>query len=66
MNRQTETSPVVLWKTGTVSCTCLTHSRERVEVQLRVMDVIVEREFFSDSEGASRFALDKMHAYNAQ
>ena len=66
MNRQTETSPVVLWKTETISCTCLTHSLEQVEVQLRAKGVVIQREFFSDPETASRFAFDKMHAYNAQ
>ena len=66
MNRQTETSPVVLWKTQTVSSTCLTHTLEQMEVQLRVKGVVIQREFFSDPETASQFALDKMHAYNAQ
>jgi hypothetical protein len=56
----------VLWKTQTVSSTCLTHTLEQMEVQLRVKGVVIQREFFSDPETASQFALDKMHAYNAQ
>jgi len=57
--------PVLLWKTDTISCTCLRHTSERVEVRLIIKDVVIQREVFTDHEAATQFALDKMHAYNA-
>jgi hypothetical protein len=58
-------SPVVLWKTDTISCICLSHTPNRVEVRLSVKDVVIQRELFTDQETAAQFALDKMRAYNA-
>lgn len=57
---------VLLWKTDTISCTCLSYTAERVEVRFSVKDVVIERKYFTDREAATQFALDKMHAYNAQ
>jgi hypothetical protein len=60
------TEPVVLWKTETISCTCLTHTAERFDVRFSVKDVLIERRYFTDREIATQLALEKMHAYNAE
>lgn len=56
-------SAVVLWKHDALTCTCLTHAPDRVEVRLVVTGVVIQREFFADTESASQFAIKKMHAY---
>lgn len=58
-------TPVVLWKNEALTCTCITYAPTRVEVRLVVAGVLIERVFFSDTESASQYALDKMRAYNA-
>jgi hypothetical protein len=56
---------VLLWEKPPLSCTCRTLDNGHVEVSLASGDVEIHREVFTDSEEAARFALDKMHAYNA-
>ena len=57
-------APVVLWKTKGITCTCQRHTADLMEVQLVVVGVVVQREFFHDVAAASQFAIDKMRAYN--
>ena len=54
---------IVLWKKDAMSCTCVTRAPDNIEVRLVVAGVVVHHEFFSDADAASRFAIDKMHAY---
>jgi hypothetical protein len=54
---------VVLWRSGGMTCTCRTHSPDRVEIRLVVGGVVVHSQFFSDTDAASQFAIDKMRAY---
>jgi hypothetical protein len=56
---------VVLWTKGPIVCTCLNTRPDYIEVLLVVDDVQIQREQFSDPDAAARFALRKMHAYNA-
>jgi hypothetical protein len=56
---------VVLWEVGRITCTCRTLAPDRIEINLVVDGVVVERRTFPDTETASEFALAKMQAYNA-
>ena len=55
---------VVLWRRGGMTCTCRTHSPDHIEIRLLVVGVVVHRQFFSDSDAASQFAIEKMRAYD--
>ena len=55
---------VVLWRRGGMTCTCRTHSPDRVEIRLVVVGVVVHSQCFSDTDAASQFAIDKMRAYD--
>jgi hypothetical protein len=55
---------VVLWRRGGMTCTCRTHSPDRVEIRLVVVGVVVHSQSFSDTDAASQFAIEKMHAYD--
>ena len=49
-------------------CTLVTHFRttdRRFEIRLFMERVLISSEFFSNSDGASRCAIDKMRAYHA-
>jgi hypothetical protein len=65
MATNTPAEPVVLWRRGAMTCTCRTHSPDRVEIRLVVVGAVVHRQFFSDPDAASQFAIDKMHAYES-
>jgi hypothetical protein len=56
---------VVVWEKRGVSCTCLTHTCDHIEICLVVNDGMVDRQQFADADAASRYAIEKMHAYNA-
>lgn len=60
----TPAEAVVLWRRGGMTCTCRAHTAHRVEIRLVVVGVVVESHFFSDTDDASTFAIDKMHAYD--
>jgi hypothetical protein len=62
----TNTRPeaVVLWHCGGLTCTCRAHAPDHVEIRLVLAGVVVESHFFSDTDDASTFAIDKMHAYD--
>lgn len=60
----TPAKAVVLWRRGGMICTCRAHTTDRVEIRLVVVGVVVESHFFSDTDDASTFAIDKMHAYD--
>jgi len=62
---RTDERGVVLWINGRVSCRCLMQPDSQVEIRLVVAGVVVHREFFTDAEAASDYAIDKMHAYAA-
>jgi len=55
---------VVLWRRGSMTCTCRTHSPDRIEIRLQVVGVVVHCQFFSDTDAASQFAIEKMRAYD--
>ncbi len=56
---------VVIWEQAGVSCTCLTLTPDNIEIRLVVNGMQVERQRFGDADSASRYAIEKMHAYNA-
>jgi hypothetical protein len=56
---------VVLWRRDSMTCTCRTHSPDRIEIRLLVVGVVVHRQIFSDTDAASQFAIEKMRAYDA-
>lgn len=56
---------VLLWEKPPISCTCRSLDNGHIEVCLASASVEIHREVFSDSEEAARFAIIKMHAYNA-
>lgn len=60
-----EWRPVVLWRHKAIACTCWTHSLDKIEVRLVSSGVTVQRQFFTDAESASEYAIEKMHAYNS-
>jgi hypothetical protein len=47
-----------------MTCTCRTHSPDRIEIRLLVVGVVVHYQFFSDTDAASQFAIEKMRAYD--
>jgi hypothetical protein len=55
--------PATLWTIGPVSCTCLTLDSGQVEICLVSNYAVIERRLFSDTEEATAYALEKMHAY---
>jgi hypothetical protein len=58
--------PVVLWRHEPVTCTCATNPGDNtIEIRLMVDDVTIHCSSFTDAEDAARFAIEKMHAYNA-
>ena len=57
-------APVVLWKTEGIVCTGQRSLSDHVEVRLIVVGVTIERVSFHDIEAASKFAHNKMLAYN--
>jgi hypothetical protein len=61
----TPAEAVVLWRCGGMTCMCRTHSPNRVEIRLVVVGALVHRQFFSSTDAASQFAIDKMHAYES-
>jgi hypothetical protein len=56
---------VLLWEAGPLACRCLTLNNGHVEVRLLMNDIQVHCERFAQFEDAARFAIRKMHAYNA-
>jgi hypothetical protein len=56
---------LVVWEKRNLRCTCLRVSPNHIEMCLTVGSVVVERQVFQDASAASAFALDKMHAYDA-
>ena len=56
---------VVLWEKPPVTCTCRILATGEVEICIACKDVELHCEVFSEPEAAARFALEKMHAYNA-
>jgi hypothetical protein len=58
---------VVLWERSPMVCRLVTHHRvaRRFEIRLFMERVLMSAEFFNDSDGASRCAIDKMRAYKA-
>jgi hypothetical protein len=56
---------VVLWEGGGVTCTCVAVAVDHIEICLVASNVIVDRQVFTDADAASRYALDKMRAYQA-
>jgi hypothetical protein len=56
---------VVLWERSPMVCTLVTHHRmaRRFEIRLFMERVLMSAEFFTDSDGASRCAINKMRAY---
>lgn len=59
-------SAIVLWTREAITCTCLILAADRFEVRLVVSGVVIQREFFTNPDAASEFALGKMHAYNGR
>jgi hypothetical protein len=57
--------PVVLWQRGGATCICQHVTPGRIEIQLVIADVTIQRSQFSDVDAAAQFALDKMRSYNA-
>ena len=57
---------VLLWEKPPVACHCLTRDDGQVEVTLTSCDLDIYREVFGEFEDAARFAVDKMHAYDAR
>ena len=55
---------VVLWRRGGMTCTCRTHSPDRIEIRLVVVGMVVHCQSFSDTDAASQFAIEKMRAYD--
>jgi hypothetical protein len=51
---------VVVWEKRGVSCTCLTHTCDHIEICLVVNDGMVDRQQFADADAASRYAIEKM------
>ena len=60
-----ETSPAVLWTHKAISCTCLQHASDKIEVRLVVAQVVVQREFFADADSAGQFVVDRMRVCKA-
>jgi hypothetical protein len=58
-------SPVILWKTDAITCACLHHAPDQIEVFLVVAGVVIQTEVFSDPDAATKYSLAKMRAYNA-
>jgi hypothetical protein len=56
----------VLWESGAITCICLVHAIDHIEIRLTVNGVVIDREVFSDAESASQHAIDQMHAYGAR
>jgi hypothetical protein len=55
---------VVLWEKGNISCTCNIAANNLIEITLCVNDRPIHRQWFTDGESASDYALAKMRAYN--
>jgi hypothetical protein len=62
--RDVTRDPVVLWQQGVATCICQHVTADRIEIQLVIADVTIQRSQFSDVDAAAQFALDKMRAYN--
>ncbi|MGH9141395.1 MAG: hypothetical protein ACRD2I_09665 [Vicinamibacterales bacterium] len=55
----------VLWKFGPIVCTSLTREADPIiEVRLYSGDVLISAEFFTESQTASQYAIDKLRSYN--
>ena len=57
--------PVVLWQQGVAACICQRVAPDRIEIQLVIADVTIQRQRFADVDAAAQFALDKMRSYSA-
>jgi hypothetical protein len=59
---------VVLWEHSPMVCTLVTYPRadRRFEIRLFMEGVMISSEFFNDSDGASRCAIEKMRAYGGR
>jgi hypothetical protein len=56
----------VLWRVRNLTCTCMSAALEHVEIRLIVNGIVISNDVFSDSDSASRRALDLMQAYGAR
>jgi hypothetical protein len=63
--RDVTRDPVVLWQQSGAACICQRVTPDRIEIQLVIADVTIQRRQFSDVDAAAQFALDKMRSYNA-
>jgi hypothetical protein len=54
---------VVLWQQGPVVCASRVVAPSNILITLSVKDVVIERRWFSDFDGAARFVIDKMRSY---
>jgi hypothetical protein len=58
---------IVLWLSDTAICRMLQHDTEpRYEVRIATRDNGVEIQFFSDTEGASQYAVDQMRSHGSR
>jgi hypothetical protein len=54
---------VTLWKVGPISCTCVALPYGQIEICLIAGSAPFERKWFSDTEAAAKYAIEKMRAY---
>ncbi|MGH9141006.1 MAG: hypothetical protein ACRD2I_07680 [Vicinamibacterales bacterium] len=55
----------VLWQFGPLVCSSLTRSDDPlIEVRLTSGDVIISAEFFTESDAALKYAIEKLRSYN--
>jgi hypothetical protein len=63
--RVTVESKTVLWKSGTVVCTCARRD-DRITIEVTRAGALVDRAEFSDSHIAAEYAITKMHLFQGR
>ncbi|HET6957654.1 MAG TPA: hypothetical protein VFI56_13760 [Vicinamibacterales bacterium] len=56
---------VMLWRYGTVTCSCLRIAEDDIVITVVADGVVVEQQRFADADSASAFAIEKSRTYNA-
>ena len=57
--------PTLLWERKGVRCSCLIVAIDHIEIVMTVNGVFLHRATFTEQDPATQYAIDKMHAYNA-